>query len=314
MKIKGYEVSVDVAAELNNYEWRRPRWAGKKFQACSPFRNEQNPSFAVHLETGVYIDSGSTNEEWRQGNFAKLLAYLRNETYEEALEYILETYCPLVGDLDRLRLTFDLDLHEEQRNPLDMALLDEFKFRHPYLEQQRGIEEKWQIAFRIGYDRKHKAVTFPWYDRTGRLINVKFRSVTDKRFWYYGDGHPIKNHIYAMNFIYKTGKTLAYVVESEIDAITLWQAGFPAIALGGARLNPRQRELLIQSPLETLVLATDNDKAGKRIAQTLTSELSGFMAMRSIDLPGHVKDINDLNCEELLAVAVRQKHITPCPL
>lgn len=304
MRLNGYEVAVDVAAELNRYEWAgKPRWTENKFHACSPFRHERRPSFAVHLETGVFIDSGSQSDEWRQGNFVKLLAFLRNETYEETADYLLETYCPIVGDLDRLRLTFNLALGEEQRQPLDMAVLDEFKYRHPYLGQRRGIEEKWQRAFRVGYDRKHKAVTFPWFDRTGQLINIKFRSVTDKRFWYYGDGQPIKNHIYGLNFIYKAGKSLAYLVESEIDAITLWQDGFPAIALGGANLTPRQRELIIQSPLETLILATDNDKAGQRIAQTLTIQLSGYKTMQAIELPAYVKDINDMTREELLGVA-----------
>lgn len=307
MRLRGYEVQVDFAAELEKYEWRRPRWAGKKFQACSPFRNERHPSFAVHLETGVYIDSGSQNEEWRKGNFAKLLAYLRNETYEETVDYLLETYCSALGNLEKLRLTFDLALADEARKPMDVAVLDDFMYRHPYLNSCRGIEEKWQRAFRVGYDWKHKAVTFPWYDRRGNLVNIKFRSVEDKRFWYYGDGHPIKNHVYALNFIYRAKETTAYVVESEIDAITLWQAGFPAIALGGANLTGKQRDLLLQSPVETFVLATDNDKAGRRIARTLIDELSGFKTVLIIKLPDHVKDINDMTRNELLKVIGKAK-------
>ncbi|SFH22706.1 Toprim-like [Desulfotomaculum arcticum] len=311
MRIKGYTTPVDVAAELNKYDWRRPRWTERKFQACSPFRDEWHPSFAVHLETGVFIDSGSISDEWRQGNFVKLLAYLRNETYEETQDYLLETYCPTLGNLDRLKLTYDLTLAEEANKPLDMAVLDEFNYRHPYLDKQRGIEEKWQRAFRVGYDRKHKAVTFPWYDRMGQLINIKFRSVTDKRFWYYADGQPIKNHVYALNFIYKAGKNLAYIVESEIDAITLWQAGFPAVALGGANLTPRKRELLLQSPIETFILATDNDKAGRRIAQTIATELVGFKTVLAVALPTSVKDVNDLTSNELLTVAAAIQPVIP---
>ncbi len=311
MRVKGYETPVDIAAELNKYDWRRPRWTEKKFHACSPFRDERHPSFAVHLETGVFIDSGSISEQWRQGNFVKLLAYLRNETYQEAQEYLLETYCPTLGNPDRLKLTYNLALAEEARKTMDMTLLDEFQYRHPYLEQRRGIEEKWQRAFRVGYDRKHKAVTFPWYDRHGNLVNIKFRSVIDKRFWYYGDGQPIKNHIYALNFIYKTGKTLAYIIESEIDAITLWQAGFPAVALGGANLTPRQRELLLQSPVETFILATDNDKAGRRIARTLAAALIGYKTVQAVVLPASVKDVNDLTGQELLTVAAATQPVTP---
>ncbi|BAF60345.1 DNA primase [Pelotomaculum thermopropionicum SI] len=304
--IRGREVDVDVTRELEKYDWRRPRWTGDKLHACSPFRHERHPSFAVRLDNGVWIDSGSDDEGWRKGNIIKLLAFLRNETYQETADYLLEEYGPFAGDPDHLRLTYDLTPRTAPVS-LDPAVLDEFKYRHPYLTERRGIEEKWQRAFRVGYDRKHRAVTFPWYDRQGRLVNVKFRSVTDKRFWFYGDGQPVGDHVYALNFIYKAGKRLAYVVESEIDAITLWQAGFPAVALGGANLSPRQRELIIQSPLECLVVATDNDKAGRRIARTIAGQLGGFKAVQAIDLPGHVKDVNDLTREELLEVAARTR-------
>jgi 5S rRNA maturation endonuclease (ribonuclease M5) len=298
--IKGYRVDVDIARELLRYEWRTPRWTGTKFLACSPFRSERHPSFAVRLDNGVWIDSGSSNEEWKRGHFIKLLAWLRNETWAETGDYLLLEYGLDLGDVDALKLRLDLDLDNKatEQEPLEKSILREYLFRHPYLGR-RGIGERVQRQFRIGYDRRHRAVTFPWYDKAGNLINVKFRSVDDKRFWYFGDGLPIKKHLYGLDHIHRVRAQRAFIVESEIDALTLWEQGYVAVALGGANLTPRQRDLLIQSPVEELVVATDNDRAGEEIARTITFELNGYLTVKRLDLPDHIKDINELTPKEL---------------
>lgn len=310
--IRGRSVEVDVARELMKYEWRKVRWAGEKFLACSPFRDERRPSFAVRLDTGVWIDSGSTDEEWRKGSFVKLLAWLRNETWAETEDYLLSEYASFdLGDVDSLRLDFSgLRLEEPAPEPLDPAILDQYRFRHPYLSERRGIEEKYQRGFRVGYDRASRAVTFPWFDRHGRLVNVKFRSVVDKRFWYLPSGQPIKNHLYGLHHVHRKGERRVFLVESEIDAITLWQAGFPAIALGGASMSPAQKGLILQSPIEELVLATDNDAAGRRIADSVANQLNGYLSLWRMEIPEDKKDVNDLTREELIEAAHNVKPLT----
>lgn len=83
------------------------------------------------------------------------------------------------------------------------------------------------------------------------------------------------------------------MVESEIDTITLWQAGFPALALGGANLDPQAAGTVNTKP---------PGKAGRRIAQTLINEVSGFKTVLSIKIPDNVKDLTDMTRQELLKV------------
>ncbi|WP_341479144.1 toprim domain-containing protein [Heliobacterium chlorum] len=305
--ILNHQLNVDIEAELQKYDWRRPRWRGEKFLACSPFRNERNPSFAVHLKTGVWIDSGSDGDEWNKGSFPKLLSWLRNETVWESEDYLLQSYCLNLQDIDHVQLSFNLFLESPKVGPLSADLLTQYRFRHPYLSNKRGIEEKYQRAFQIGYDRQNKAVTFPWFDKDGQLATVKFRSINHKWFWYHPDGQPIKNHLYGLNIVNKTGKTRLCIVESEIDAITLWQAGQPAVALGGANLSRRQRELILQSSIEELIIATDNDQPGKRIAESIIRQLGGYVHLKCLQLPKSVKDVNDLTKVELLQVRQQVK-------
>ena len=302
MLIRGHNVEVDIAKELRNYDWSRPRWTGSKFLACSPFRAERVPSFAVWLDSGTWNDSGADDEDWKSGNLVKLLAFLRNESYEETEDYLLTEYCVSYGDVESLRLNIDLTQTETKAVPLDPNILTCYSFRHPYLTEQRSIDEKWQQGFRVGYCKRSRSVTFPWFDYRGDLVNIKFRSVTDKIFWYYRGGQPVKNHIYGLNFVHKTKKSRVFIVESEIDAITLWQTGHAAVALGGANMTQRQRDLLLQAPIEELVIATDNDRAGRKIADSIVKQLSGYLTLKTITLPEQVKDVNELSRERLIEI------------
>ncbi|MBC9786695.1 toprim domain-containing protein, partial [Heliobacterium chlorum] len=101
----------------------------------------------------------------------------------------------------------------------------------------------------------------------------------------------------------------AYLVESEIDAMTLWQMDCPAIAIGGANLSERQRTLLLQSPIQHVILATDNDLAGQRIAQSVWQQLNGYLSITQLQLPEHVKDVNELSRTELEWVIQKEKNL-----
>lgn len=299
VNIREFKMDVDITRELSKYDWKGQRWTGEKFLACSPFRAERHASFAVRLDTGVWIDSGTADESWKKGNFIKLLSWLRNETYEETEEYLLTEYCPMLqADAENLQLTFKLTL-EGQGGPqsLDKKILTPLLYRHPYLSERRGIGARVQNAFNVGYDKRKQAIALPWFNRAGELVNIKFRSLLDKRFWYYAGGQPIKYHLYGLHMLARVGKAKArrvYITESEIDALTLWDYGYAAIAMGGANLTGNQRELILQSPIEELVIATDNDKAGARIAESIVQQLNGYIRLKEVRLPVEVKDINDL--------------------
>lgn len=311
LRIRQYEVDVDFEAELREFDWVRPRWKDNKLIACSPFRDETNPSFAVTYDIGgAFIDSGGDGE-WRSGGFVKLLSWLRNETYEETEEYLLEKYF-IVGfhDTDELELSFDgwEETKKKQNEEIPPSVLDKFKFTHPYLESRRGIEERYQRALGIGYDPEKNAVSFPIHDKNGNLVNIKFRSVRSKVFWYYNN-NPVREHLYLLDLALRKKSKRVFFVESEIDAITLFKNGFPAIAVMGSSLTKQQKRLLLDSGIETLVLATDNDRAGRLLSRSVHRQLGGFMVIEEMEFPDHYKDVNDIPTEELLEYARNTKEL-----
>lgn len=300
MRIKGYELDIDFAEELDPYmdEFSRAQVRGEKLQSCSPFRHESTPSFAVNLDNGTWIDSGASDEDWYKGNFVKLLSYLMGTTYEEAEDYLIAKYRLILDDTEALTLDIQLEDDKDYRE-LTVDDLEPYAYRSTYLGN-RGISERVQRAFQIGYDRSSNAVTFAWHDKKGSIINIKFRKTETKVFWYLKDGQPIKQHIYGLHMVYKTGAKRVFIVESETDALYLWSHKIPAVALGSASLSKKQEELLLSSPIEEIVLAFDRDSAGSRARDHVTSRLLGKKQISIMPIPVGCKDINDIKSENLI--------------
>lgn len=309
LKVNGYMVEVDYAEELEPYmdRFEKLRIRGEKVQACSPFRQERNPSFAVNLDNGSWVDSGANEESERKGSFIHLLAFFRGESYEETAEYLLDKYTHILDDADALKLDLDLKMEEPE-----VVLLAQEKYQDvigqpsQYLKN-RGISEEVQKVFDCGIGRKGDSVAIPWHDKQGRIINIKYRSMAGKEFWFSSGGQPIKKHVYGLWLASLKKEKEVWAVESEIDALYLWSNGIPAIAFGGASINEVQKNLILNSGIESLVIATDNDVVGKRFGMALFEEFAGYMDVKSIKIPNNKKDVNDLTGEEL---ANCKKHIT----
>lgn len=310
IEIAGQQLEIDVREELEDYidHFKKMRIRDCKLQSCSPFRIEKTPSFAVNLDNGSWVDSGADDEKYRKGHFIELLAFLMGVTLDEVESYLVSKYGLILKDTDSLQLNLNLSLGEAEKKVFSQDDLKPYMFRHPYLTN-RGISEKTQRAFKIGYDANSNAVVIPWMDKNGQIINMKFRSVDTKRFFYIKGGQRIKDHLFGLNFIHRLKCTEAVIVESETDCMYLWSMGIPSIACGTASLSETQSELLKQSPLESVILGTDNDVAGIRFKNYLKGHLVGKLKVYDIEIPSQFKDINDMPPKLVKAVIDAKQEI-----
>ncbi|EOO67486.1 hypothetical protein IKE_02613 [Bacillus cereus VD196] len=298
VKIRDQSINVDIEYELRQHIWTNERWSSDKLIAASPFRYEHTPSFFVNLDgnySGTWKDSGAFDNEWESGNFTKLLSYLRNETYEETEEYLLEMYGVEYG-YDNLVLKPPKFRIDNGRKALNFGRLQEYAYRHPYLGQ-RGISEEVQRQMKIGYDRFRQAVVIPWFDTNGRLANIKYRKVSSKVFWYEKDGKPIGDLIYGLHLAYKRNIKRAVYCEAEIDAMSFMMAGFFGLANGGSSFNQRKAEQILKSPIEELVIVADNDPAGEKLRKELEKYLNGKIRLTNGYVSGY-KDANEALVKE----------------
>lgn len=299
MKIREYDLDIDILEELQEFEWNNDSIKGNKFIACSPFRSERHPSFAVNLETGTFIDSGNSDEYYHKGNLVKLLALLRSEEYEIIEDYLIEKYATILVDTETLEL--HINLQEQQDH---QQIIDRKSITHLYLKQsdyllKRGISVEVQTLFETGFDALRGCIALLWHDKKGNIINIKYRCVDKKSFFYAKGGQPIKNHLYGMYQCLQKKAKRVYICESEIDALTLWSHGYPAIAVGGSSLSENQKQILLTSGIEELVVSTDNDTVGNRFKEFLIGELGGYFTMYSFIFPTMVKDVNDMTSEQI---------------
>lgn len=290
IKIRGQSVDIDIEGELREFPWTRPRWSADKLIAASPFRYDKTPSFFVKLDgdmAGVWADSGAYDSEWASGGFTKLLSFLRNETYEETEEYLLGTY-GFTTDSDTITLA-PLRLRvQRDRQPLNAEVLAQYTEDYSYL-QSRGISEDVQRQMGVMFDRKSSAAVIPWRLADGRLANVKYRKTRGKVFWYAKDALPIRELVYGID---KAAAT-TLICEAEIDALSFIEAGYAAVAVGGASFNDYKRDVILRSPIAELIIATDNDKAGGKLRSEIIEAFRGKLTLKVARLNSEVKDANE---------------------
>ncbi|ALH46427.1 toprim domain-containing protein [Paenibacillus larvae] len=289
---------IDVLYELEQYDWRNVRLSSEKFIASSPFRaDDDTPSFFVDLREdseyyGCWLDSGGTDPEWTSGNFTKLLSFLMDVSYREADEYLRHKYGnDAKQDTPTLR-RIRLPAKRPKKSVLNAELLEQYRHDHPYLAS-RCISAEVQREMQTGYCPSKKAVTIPWFGPNGQLLNIKYRSVTGKKFWYVKGGRPIKELVYGIDYIYRHRCRRAAIVEAEIDALTLMSAGIPAIAAGGGVINEEKAAVIIRSPIEEIFVMSDHDDVGQALKREVIRMLGGDLCVGVAGFPKRYKDVNE---------------------
>lgn len=296
------QINVDVfLSAIDAHDWRnvQPNTRGR-LNASSPFGNrvDKTPSFSVIIDPnkddfGCWRDWGETNPEFAKGGPVKLYAFLRNITYEEAREELISGEVTEDGP-PKLRIKLVPPGPPPKPQPIDVRAYKTVVV--PYLTG-RGIDPEVQRMFSCGYDNEKNAVVMPWHDPDGTIINAKWRATWSKVFFYAKGGAPVRNMIYGIHLVYARKIGRVVIVESETDALYLWSYGIPAIAVGGSTFTDNQAEMLRMSPVEELVLGTDNDAAGEKLRDEIADKMRGYCELYDARWPDGAKDANEVGDE-----------------
>lgn len=212
-------------------------------------------------------------------------------SYEEAELWLIEHYSNTFVEAAYNLPEIDLSKPEPKKY-LDESILDRYAFMHPY-HFQRGLSEEVIKAFKLGYNKETNSVTFPVWDDKNHLVGITERSVSNKR---YHIPAGMDKPVYLLNFIKQWNITDVIVCESQINALTCWSWGYPAIALFGTGTKS-QYELLSKSGIRVFHLALDGDLAGRTGTLKLINNLPDWAIVDVIEIPNG-KDVNDLTKEE----------------
>ncbi len=163
----------------------------------------------------------------------------------------------------------------------------------------RGLNREVIDRFNLGYDTEKKVATIPYNsDCKGYVHRILWES--DNKYCKFG------NEIFNIGALYSESidKLLfgiddyVFITEGQIDAMSFEKIGLSAVGLGGVNeVSKLVNQLKNHSCDKVLVLALDNDKAGRRatgkfIEELAEAELDQKYILIS-DLYGKYKDANE---------------------
>lgn len=187
-----------------------------------------------------------------------------------------------------------IDLRKDTVRYIDESILSTFESYHPYMTQ-RKISDEIIKKFDVKYDPETQSLVFPVRDKYGRLKFLTKRSVNSKMF--HIDKNADKSDVYGLYEIIKDGIKEVVVTESQINCLTSWSYGYPAIALLGAGTTKEQMDSLNNTSVIHWILCYDGDDAGDKGANKFIKLVRPGVYIDRINLP-RGKDLNDLSKEE----------------
>lgn len=258
--------------------------------------NERKPSFGICNKRGN-PNYGKYNcfACGASGTILSLVNKLHNKTEDDnfAIQFAQSVSSVEMYD-DRNQISL---LPRKKLEVLSSVSPNELQFyrnqKCDYLTK-RKVDEKVQQAFDCGFDPISNAVTFPVRRKDGSCSFLVRRSVNLK--WYNypaGVKKPIYG-IYELNKIFPGFKTVV-IVESIINALTLWGLQIPSVALLGTGSRD-QISYLNSMPTRHWILALDGDQAGMNATEKLKKKLRSRTMVMPIP-PGY--DVNDLDKETI---------------
>jgi hypothetical protein len=146
-----------------------------------------------------------------------------------------------------------------------------------------------------GVEDYEGGITFPTYDVNHDIVYNKVRTKYEGKDKYYFKTVQQGKHsaLYGMQWLdtYNKDKPL-FLVEGETDSLTLAQAGYQVLGVPSASSWNKDFHTLT-SEFNKLVVCRDNDKAGKKLVQSIKELRSA--GLYSIEFFGAIKDINDFH-------------------
>lgn len=258
---------------------------------CPYHNNHITPAGEVDKETGQFYCFGCQHS----ANFPELIMHTTKRTYFEALRIIdgKRSEINIVQEINKFLdkkediATFDMDTVIR----LNTAALESQRAAD-YLKG-RGITKSSVETYRIGYSEKQDMITIPIFMPDNICIGMVGRSVEGKQFKN-TPGLPRNKTFFNIQRNKIANKV--FLVESSFDAIKIEQAGGRAIASLGSSVSKTQRDLL-KKYFTSIILVSDNDDAGKAMKEKLCASLGNMVI--PAELPSNVKDVSDLDDEEL---------------
>lgn len=258
---------------------------GEEWLCICPFHPDTSPSFRVNVVKGLYICYACGAKGGRSSLMTRLGISARGPRTDPSK--IRHRALAMRSEAPRRR---------SKALPLPETVLTSFRAIETDYWAQRGFSPDVVEKFDLGYDITTNAATIPVRTSSGDLVAIIRRHLDpNPRLKYrYPKGFSISQHLWGAHAVETNHVAIA---EGPLDAVALWDAGVPAVALMGCRMSRFQERILKGLDLTTVTLFLDNDRAGREAADRIADRLASSFIVKRVRYPRGVgaKDPGELD-------------------
>ena len=263
-----------------------------------PFHEDRKESCAINLDKGAWICFAGCG----QGGLKSFLHKISGKSWEEI----------------NLEVGSQIDTNSLEINPLffgeeEKEVSEELPYQKPevildvpdgHWIYKRGFTKdtilKWDCKTNNFLD-----FMIPAKNQSQEIIGWITRRTQAVPKYLFSKGFSKSKTLFGINKL-KDVKTL-YIVEGALDCMWLSQQGYSAVALLGASLSKKQIELLRTLRATELVLALDNDEAGKKGMEKATLDMGNRFLISYLNIPKKYKDLQEITDIDILHSVLTSK-------
>lgn len=248
--------------------------SGFEWQATCPFHQDSTPSFSFNIKKGLFICYACGEK----GNTKKLIEFLNGGSVVEEGRSTEEIFESVSEKIDEAKNSLFATSRPSVGIKIPARYLNGILL-HPYWTNNRKLNDETVEKYQLGYDDIANQAIIPLNDKHGRTLGLIRRSFEpDRPKYLYPKGLKISECLFGIDIVHKesvnkTSHNVLVITEGSVDAMVLNQCGYDAVAVLGARISPRQVELIKELGKTRIVVATDNDRAGRLADLQIVHEL-----------------------------------------
>ena len=256
-----------------------------QFNISCPFHIDELPSCSINVTIGKWICFAGCG----QGSLVTLLSKFTGQGIEN-----------IQRDIANNAVEFDFDFFEKEFPSEDELSEVAYPGKRQIVPEwifDRGFSRKTLKAWDCGMN-EYGDLIIPVYDAKQRLVGWMERRIDATPKYMYSKGLRKSQLLFGEHKIQST-QTIC-ITEGALDTMWLNQNGYTSVALLGASFSYAQQNRLKALHPEEIVLCLDNDDAGQKAMNKISTCMKDSCMLSWIELPEQVKDVQEIRQQTLL--------------
>lgn len=259
---------------------------------CPLHDDQKTPSLSIQLASGGWKCLAGCGQN---ADLADLVSRVTGEPFDKIKQELSAERGTAAHLLDMLA---EVEPGETEVEPLFYEI-----GKVPKYWINRGFTLKQARQWSVGYDAEEHSLVIPikLHGKIKGLIYRRLRPNDNRSKYKYSPGFDKSNYVFGEDearLLLEQGGSL-WIVEGPLDAIWVQGYGYPCVAALGVPLTATQGDI-IKKMAVSVVLAFDNDDAGRKATNQAKDLLRMVPELRILPLPEGKKDVQECTEEELM--------------